>query len=74
VKRVVFEVAKMTGCAICGEPVIFLGPKVLANGERFCSEVCCVIDQAITPGHWVDASELARGGSLHNRPELWSDP
>ena len=72
-ERITFEVGKMTGCAICAEPVIYLGPKVLASGERFCSEVCCAIDLAITPGTWVDASELAQGGSLYNRPELWSD-
>jgi hypothetical protein len=69
-----FEVAKMTGCAVCGEPVIFLGPEVLASGERFCSDVCVAIDQAIAPGTWVDASELAQGGSLRDRPELWFDP
>ena len=68
-----FEVAKITGCAICREPVIFLGPSVLATGERFCSNVCVAIDQAITPGIWVDASELAPGGSLYGRPELWLD-
>lgn len=71
---ITFEVAKMTGCAVCADPVIFLGPAVLDGGERFCSDVCVAIDMAITPGVWIDASELAQGGSLHDRPELWMDP
>ena len=68
-----FEVAKMTSCAICRDPVIYLGPEVLASGKRFCTDVCDALYRAITPGVWVDASELAPGGSLHNRPELWTD-
>jgi hypothetical protein len=68
-----FEVAKMTGCAVCREPVIYLGPRVLEGGECFCSDTCVAIDQAITPGQWVDAGELAPGGSLHDRPEIWLD-
>ncbi len=68
-----FQVAKMTGCAVCRDPVIFFGPEVLASGKRFCSEVCSLIYRQVTPGRWVDASEIAPGGSLHDRPELWSD-
>jgi len=71
---IVFEVAKLVRCQVCGDPVIYLGPKVLANGRSFCSEVCVAIDMAITPGVWIDASELAPGGYLHNRPELWFEP
>lgn len=68
-----FEVAKMTRCAICGDPVIFLGSSTLQDGRRYCSDVCSIISDQISPGIWVDASELAPGGSLHNHPELWSD-
>lgn len=68
-----FEVAKMTTCSVCADAVIYLGPKLLASGERFCSRVCAEIHRAITPGVWIDASELAPGGSLHERPELWFD-
>lgn len=68
-----FEIAKMTWCAICAEPVIFLGPSVLEHGPRYCSEVCSVVSKAVAPGIWVDACELAPGGSLYDRPELWNE-
>jgi hypothetical protein len=68
-----FEVAKMTRCVVCADPVIYLGPAILEFGRSYCSEVCCTIYKQLTPGRWVDAEELAPGGSLHNRPELWSD-
>jgi hypothetical protein len=68
-----FELVKLTGCAVCADPVIFIGPFVLEHGRRICSEICDVLYKAITPGVWVDASELAPGGGLHNRPELWVD-
>lgn len=70
---ITFEIAKMTGCAVCASPVIYLGPAVLANGERFCSEVCSVIDVVRSPGRWISADELGQGGELFNRPELWFD-
>ena len=59
-----FEVAKMTGCAICAEPVIFLGPSVLQSGPRFCSDACALLWKLLSPGIWVDASELAPGGTI----------
>jgi hypothetical protein len=63
----------MTRCVVCGGPVIYLGPELLESGNRYCSEVCWTIYRQITPGVWIDAEELAPGGSLYNRPELWSD-
>ena len=63
----------MTSCVVCADPVIYLGPELLSSGNRYCSEVCSVVYRQITPGIWIDASELAPGGSLHNRPEVWSD-
>jgi len=46
---------------------------MLSAGRVHCDVVCDRIDDARMPGEWIDASELMRGGSLHNRPELWID-
>lgn len=63
-----FEVVKLTACTVCGAPVIYCGPKVLERGRRFCSSACDRIDDARSPGDWVDASALIWDG--HNdRPD-----
>ncbi len=72
-EHIEFAVAKMVKCTTCESPVIYLGPAILANGRRFCTDLCDALARAIGPGTWVDATELAPGGSLNNRPELWSD-
>jgi len=73
VEAVRFELVKLAPCIICADPVIYAGPTLLQNGPRICSPTCDRIWNAITPGIWIDASELAPGGSLNNRPELWSN-
>lgn len=64
----------MTRCVTCADPVIYLGPRLLAAGNSYCSEVCGVIYRYVTPGVWIDANELAPGGRLYDRPELWFEP
>lgn len=56
-----FEAAKVARCRVCGLPVLFLGPEALANSKRLCSPVCVAIDDAMTPGMWLDASVALQG-------------
>jgi len=60
-------------CAVCAETVIYSGPELLRNANLTCSDVCGVLYDLVTPGYWVDASELMEGGCFHNRPDLWTD-
>ena len=65
---VTFEVVKLTECSVCAEPVIFCGPRSLERGRRFCSIICDRIDDARSPGRWIDASVLI-GDGLEDRPD-----
>ncbi len=70
-----FDVVKLTSCKVCGSPVIYCGATFFAESKRLCSDVCVAIDDALVPGTWVDASEMAEGGSLHHRLlEIWNEP
>ena len=75
VAAVTLEVVKLTPCFVCGIPVIYFGPKVFEDSKRLCSTICVAIDDVLTPGHWVDATEMMEGGRLHDHlPDIWSDP
>jgi len=68
------DVVKLVGCRVCGDPVIYFGSWCFADSKRLCGPVCCVIDDALNPGTWIDATEMMEGGSLHHRlPEIWND-
>ena len=66
------EIFVLKRCAICPDLVIYRGPSLLRKAKIFCSEVCEKIDDAVTPGSWVDAADLMPGGPLHDRPDIWN--
>lgn len=59
-------------CASCPEMVLYWGPAALRNASVWCSEVCEVLWDAITPGAWIDAAELMPGGQYFDRPDIWT--
>jgi hypothetical protein len=60
-------------CASCENSALYSGPQMLSNAKVFCSDLCIVLDDLVTPGTWIDAAELMQGGSLCNRPDIWRD-
>ena len=60
-------------CAMCPETVLYQGPAMLRAASVWCSDLCYKLDDILTPGYWLDASEMMRGGQLHDRPDLWMD-
>jgi len=65
---VTFEVAKLVGCNVCGESVIYLGPQALERSKRLCSDVCGVIDDQVTPGTWIEVDRTI-ADRCHDRPD-----
>jgi hypothetical protein len=71
---IVFEIVKLRACAQCRGPVIYCGFDVPDDCIwSYCSDECQMIYRRNEGGIWVDASELAPGGTLYDRPDLWSD-
>lgn len=64
------DIALLKRCAMCPEMVIYNGPEMLSDGLVFCSNACAALWDAVTPGEWVDAKEIMRGG-LFDRPDMF---
>lgn len=60
-------------CAMCSNSAFYDGPEMLKDAAVWCSEVCELLYDLLTPGEWIDASELMRGGRLSERPDLWNE-
>ena len=67
------EVLVLKRCAVCPEMTLYKGPRLLQGGVVHCGETCEVLWYAITPGRWIDASELMPGGRYHALPEIWTE-
>jgi hypothetical protein len=66
------DVMMLKRCEICAEAAYFSGPLSLAvTAIVFCGTTCARIWDAITPGEWIDASEMMPGGRIHDRPDIW---
>lgn len=57
---------------MCAETVLYNGPEELRDASVWCSDVCELLWDLVTPGEWIDASELLRGGLYYDRPDLWT--
>jgi len=68
------EVLVIKRCVTCAEMALYRGPSLLQGGFIFCSSACEMLWGAVTPGRWIDASELMPGGRLHDRSDIWAGP
>lgn len=66
------EIVILKPCAMCAEPTLYQGPSMLSQGDVCCGEACSALWDALTPGHWVSAVELMRGGRYYDRPDIWT--
>ncbi len=60
-------------CSMCAEKVLYNGPDALRDAVVWCSTTCERLWDAVTPGEWIDAAELMRGGRLYDRPDIWTE-
>ncbi len=68
------DVLVLKRCPICKDPVLYEGPDILRDAIVWCGVPCAAIWDAITPGQWINASEIMQGGRFHNRPDIWTEP